>query len=83
MNNKDLNDFDTMFSDKTAIILISGSKSKLGIIINTNFGVYNLLGYSSLELIGKNVSIIIPSIIGNHHNEFLESHIQTGKENLM
>ena len=67
---------DSKYGIKTnaAIIIISGKKQDIGTIIDVNNEIQKIFGYQKKNLIGENVSILMPDIIGVHHNSFLESY---------
>jgi len=48
------------------------SKTLDGIIITWNHGAEKVFGYSSKEIIGKNISILIPSHLRHEENEIIE-----------
>jgi len=78
-----MNDFDVMFADDTAIIVISGSKETQGKITKTNTGITNLFKYNTLEVTGHDVNILMPQIIASKHQLFLEKFFKTGKEKVI
>ena len=78
-----MNDFDVMFADDTAIIVISGSKETQGKITKTNTGITNLFKYNTLEVTGHDVNILMPQIIAGKHQTFLERFFRTGKEKVI
>src|SRR6185369_13094042 len=48
------------------------SKTLRGIITSWNLGAEKMLGYSMMEMIGRNVSILIPDYLQNEENEIIE-----------
>jgi PAS domain-containing protein len=54
----DLNNI--MFDETNAVLTISGEMDQEGIILSANNAVSKLFGFSRHELIGKNISIIVP-----------------------
>ena len=78
------NDFSIMFAEDTAIIVMSaGNKENQGKIIKTNAGLFNIFKYKPLEVIGYDVTLLMPKGIGEYHNEFLEDFFRTGKEKVI
>ena len=75
-----INDFDLMFADDTAIIVMSGNKETQGKILKSNSAITKLFGYNNYELQGHDVSILMPSIIAHKHQLFLENYFTSGKE---
>ncbi len=45
-----------------------------------NTALLNLLGYQEQELIGKNISMIMPSPYREHHDQYLANYLLTGKQ---
>ncbi|KAJ3030021.1 UNVERIFIED_CONTAM: hypothetical protein HDU68_010370 [Siphonaria sp. JEL0065] len=64
--------------EETAIIKISGDRSNLGIIINTNDNFDKLFGYQPGEAAGKNINVIVPSPFAELHDGFLKKYLDTG-----
>ena len=77
------NDFELMFSDDTAVIVISGDQENEGKINKTNSGIALLFGYKAFEVYGHDISILMPHIIGKHHSTFLQNYFISGKERIM
>eukprot|EP00826_Nyctotherus_ovalis_P020941 TRINITY_DN16662_c0_g2_i2.p1 TRINITY_DN16662_c0_g2~~TRINITY_DN16662_c0_g2_i2.p1 ORF type:complete len:307 (+),score=101.15 TRINITY_DN16662_c0_g2_i2:78-998(+) len=78
-----MNDFEIMFADNTAIIVISGSKENQGKIVKTNEGVKKLFKYTKQEVINRSIGMLMPSIISAKHQSFLESFFKSGKERIL
>jgi PAS domain S-box-containing protein len=52
---------DALFDDRNALISISGELRDVGTIVNINLGAVRLFGYSRGDMIGRNVSVIMPA----------------------
>lgn len=78
-----MNDFEMMFAEDTAIVVISGNKDSQAKIMKTNNGITKLFGYNTFEVHGHEVNILMPPIIGVKHNYFLESFFKTGRERII
>ena len=52
------NQFDMMFADDTAVIVISGTKETQAKILKTNSGITKLFGYNIFEVIGHEINIL-------------------------
>ena len=78
-----INDFELMFADDTAIVVISGNKESQAKIMKTNNGITKLFGYNTFEVLGHEVNILMPPIIGVKHSYFLEQFFKTGKERVI
>ena len=62
-----------------AIITIN----QYGIVDSFNHSAEQMFGYYASEVIGKNVSILMPQNIAEHHDAYLERHINSGKANII
>jgi len=78
-----VNQFELMFADDTAIVVISGNKDQQSKITKTNNGITKLFNYNTFEVKGHEVNILMPPIIGVKHSAFLEQFFRTGKEKVM
>ena len=66
-------------NSSTCIIIISGNANSLGQIINCNREVISVLGYSKYEIIGGNVTRLMPKAYGEHHEEFMKNYLNTNR----
>lgn len=78
-----VNNFEMMFADDTAIVVISGNKDSQAKIMKTNNGITRLFGYNTFEVHGHEVNILMPPIIAVKHNYFLEQFFKTGRERVI
>lgn len=58
---------------------MSSTPHHVGQIIHCNDEVSHKLGYHPKELIGKNVSVIMPLPIANCHGSFLQDYFESAK----
>ena len=76
-------------NSNTCIITCSGNYNEMGIVKNCNNEVTRVLGMSKFELIGHNISEIMPKVLGDKHNAFMFNYFETsvarvlGKERLV
>ena len=54
-----------------------------GIIRSANPAVYQVFGYSPGELIGRNVSILMPEPHSSRHDRYLEEYLRTGQRHII
>jgi PAS domain S-box-containing protein len=54
-----------------------------GIIKSVNPSVINLFGYAEAELIGKNISILMPSPYHAEHDDYLKKYLATGEKKII
>ena len=52
---------------------------QLGVIENVNHAAERVFGYSASELIGRNISMLMPSPHRERHDEYLAHYIRTGE----
>lgn len=57
--------------------------SKEGIIQSFNHAAETIFGYRAKQIIGKNVSELMPEPYKSQHDDYLKSHIKTGKKNIL
>ncbi|MDO8341733.1 MAG: PAS domain S-box protein [Cellvibrio sp.] len=57
--------------------------SKEGIIQSFNHAAETIFGYRAKQIIGKNVSELMPEPHKSHHDDYLKAHIKTGKKNIL
>ncbi len=65
----------------SAVVLISGNKSNLGTVINTNHELYEILGYEKRVVMGQNLSLIMPELIATFHNKFIQNYFAKSSTN--
>lgn len=70
----------TLFSPKAASIIISGNGLDSGHIIKASQKVKDIFDFNPSELVGRDISILMPKFIGQHHYEFIKKHSQNGIE---
>ncbi len=83
MDDYEPNKFDVMFADDTAIVIMNGSREQQGKIMKTNLGISKLFGYSQFEVQGHDVNILMPPMIAQKHQFFLDSYFKNGKERIL
>ena len=60
----------------TAVIILSGNRQNIGTIVNANHEIGQILGYHKNELVGENISALMPEIFGMYHNVYLENYFE-------
>lgn len=75
----------TTFGENTAsaIVILSANVKKVGTVMHCNEEVENLLGYTRKELIGKNVTEIIPPALGKGHDFLINRYFETAKPHVI
>ncbi|MDR3549296.1 MAG: PAS domain-containing protein [Candidatus Pacebacteria bacterium] len=66
-------------NNKAALFILSGHKSNLGEVLCINNEVTEALGYEKNELIGRNISLIMPPSIGHKHTEIVLKYFSTAR----
>lgn len=54
-----------------------------GIIENVNLVAANAFGYKREEMIGRNLSILMPSPLNQQHDQFIQSYLKTGRSKVL
>ena len=73
---------DILFTEDSTVVHISGNKESSGRILKVSQGLYKCFGYTKQEVIGHNVSFLMPAILGDKHKAFLESFYRTGRQTM-
>jgi PAS domain S-box-containing protein len=79
INKKLGDDIDVKYGSNSsaAVIIISGSISNIGTVLNVNQEIFTLLGYNKEELVNRNISEMMPSIIGEMHNKLIAKGVKS------
>ena len=78
--------FMNRFKNDTGVIVIDGNRhsKNLGVINYLNKAFLKMVNFNKKhELIGTNISSLMPSIIGNLHNELIIKYYEKGRSNLL
>ena len=59
--------------------MIQANTETLGEIIHVNDEAELLTGYKRKEAIGKNVTVLMPALVGDTHDKCLKKYLDTGK----
>ncbi len=73
-NSLQLSAFRTMFQTMVDTAIISNAE---GLILYSNPAIYTLLGYAVEDIIGKNLSILMPSYYGQRHSQYMKNYLDT------
>lgn len=75
----------TLFGENTAatIVVISATTTEVGTIIYCNNEIHELLGFQPRELVGKNVSTLMPTPIAMIHDEIINNYFKNSKTKLI
>ncbi|MBS0196495.1 MAG: PAS domain S-box protein [Planctomycetes bacterium] len=57
--------------------------SATGVILNVSESVLRVFGWQPAELVGRNVSVLIPEPHRSSHNEYIERYARTGENTLL
>lgn len=69
-----------VFDATVDAIMVSDSA---GQIIRVNPAAARMFGYSQAELLGLNVSVLMPEDVAERHGDFMQHHIDTGEANII
>ncbi|KAJ3240839.1 hypothetical protein HDU81_002692 [Chytriomyces hyalinus] len=67
-----------MFSDENGLITISGETNNLCEVLQANAKFLNIFGFKKNELVGVNVTKIIPAPFADPHDAFVARYLETG-----
>ncbi|TNV87907.1 hypothetical protein FGO68_gene9941 [Halteria grandinella] len=71
----------TIYGENTAssIVIISATSTEVGTVLHANDEIEFMLGHKRKNIIGKNVSIIMPRVIAENHSNFIQNYFTTAK----
>ena len=55
----------------------------MGTIIHTNEEIEHLLGFKRKDLIGNNVSVMMPRAVGDSHDRFIQRYFETARSKII
>jgi PAS domain S-box-containing protein len=60
----------TVFGENSAsgVVIISASSFEIGVILHANEEIRNMFGHAPKDLLGKNVTILMPSLYAQMHD---------------
>ena len=64
-------------NSNTCIITTSCNLNSIGDIINSNDEITRLFGFTKSEVIGQNITIIIPKIFADNHDNLMKRYMET------
>lgn len=56
---------------------------KRGVIQSFNHAAETIFGYRARQIIGKNISELMPEPFRSHHDDYIRNHLKTGKKNIL
>lgn len=68
----------SFFDSDNLIVTVSGDFETLGEVLNVNEAAHDVLGYLKAELVGRNISLIIPSPFAETHDEYMRKFHENG-----
>ena len=70
-------------NSNTCIISCSGNYNSIGTVTNSNNEMMRILGYSKTDIVGQNISRIMPKIYADLHDGFLKSYFESGESKII
>ncbi|KAL4432303.1 hypothetical protein ABPG74_011062 [Tetrahymena malaccensis] len=64
-------------SESKPTIFISAEDDSFGIITNINLAASGQLGYNKMEILNRNVKVLMPQMYSKFHDNFLETYLST------
>jgi len=74
---------ETIFSDKTVKVTMSGLRSKLGKVLDCSSNIADFYGWPANEMKGRPMVSLMPPFFRQRHDGFLLNHYHTGKTKLL
>lgn len=72
-----------IFQEDSCIVQISGNAASMGKILKTNKAIEQVFGYQKTELEGALVNNLMPSLIAQNHQKYMEDFVDTGRSSLL
>ncbi|KAL4466115.1 hypothetical protein ABPG74_004352 [Tetrahymena malaccensis] len=66
-------------NSSTSIISVSGNLNQVGMVVNTNNEIEQLLGYSKNDVIGQNINKLMPKVYGDIHDGLFHRYLETSQ----
>lgn len=70
-------------NSKTALFIISGEKNNIGEVLCINNEVSESFGFDKSEIVGHNISKVMPPIIAEKHSQFITNYLKAEKQRKM
>ena len=61
------------------VISISQTLNKLGVVESANWVALTMFGYHKRDLVGKNISALVPSPMNARHDTYLRAYLDSGR----
>ncbi len=62
-----------------AVITVSQAINTLGIIESANAVALSMFGYNKRDMVGKNISMIVPPPMNARHDAYLKAYLDSGR----
>ena len=70
-------------SPHVSVVSIGASNHDLGIVLHANVATAQLFGYPMSQVVRRNISLLMPSLIGKLHDSFLRRYLSSGSHSDM
>lgn len=80
--NEDYGDIQSMSSNGTPCIYVSGDSDKIGLITQCNYGSSRITGYTYGEIKNYNVEKLMPEMYAKNHSKILDDALAKGPDNI-
>ena len=68
-------------NSNTLIVMISGNHNSIGVVVNCNYEISRLLGFNKNDVIGQNITRILPKVFLDLHDGFIRRFMETSESN--
>ena len=70
-------------NSNTCIITCSGNYNEMGVVTNCNNEITRILGFPKQEIIGQNISKIMPRVYANVHSQLMSRYFETAESEVI
>lgn len=79
---EDMYDINSVSSNGTPCVYVSGDHDKMGMITQCNAGACRIFGYSMNEIKNHNVEKLMPEMYAKNHGKLIEDALNKGSESI-
>jgi len=70
-------------NSNTCILTVSGNFNNMGTVVNVNNEITRILNFSKSDLIGQNISKIMPKVYADIHDSLMRNYFETSQSKII